>query len=94
MMNDNNKRATLVQLESVVGYINEVIALVELNRSCDSCIDVILQLQAAQSVLGDECAMILCEQFRASRILAVQGAVPLEREQALSEISELFCVGR
>ena len=88
-MNDDDRIAVLRELKGVVVRLNKVITQVEQDQY--RRVDVIQQLQLAQSSLRHVCAMILDRQYQTCQTIAIGSTDPLQRAQALTKIGELFC---
>lgn len=75
------------RLKSTVGHLNGVIRMLEEDRYC---IDVIKQIQAAQTALSRTSEVILDSHLRTCVTTAIQGDDPAERERVLNEVTEVF----
>jgi DNA-binding FrmR family transcriptional regulator len=85
---DEDTRADAVhRLKSVAGHVNGIIRMLEEDRYC---IDVIKQIQAAQTALSRVSESILDAHLRTCVTSVVQDADPAERERVLGEITEVF----
>ncbi|NLX08450.1 MAG: metal-sensitive transcriptional regulator [Chloroflexi bacterium] len=85
---DPTARADAIhRLKSVAGHVNGIIRMLEEDRYC---IDVIGQIQAAQTALSRVSEGILDAHLRTCVTTAIQGADAEERERVLGEITEVF----
>lgn len=85
---DSTARADAIhRLKSVAGHVNGIIRMLEEDRYC---IDVIGQIQAAQTALSRVSESILDAHLRTCVTTAIQGADAEERERVLGEITEVF----
>jgi DNA-binding FrmR family transcriptional regulator len=78
---------TLKRLKIVAGHLNGVIRMVEEETYC---IDVISQIQAIQAALNKISAGILKDHLNSCVTTAIRGENPVERENVLQEISDVF----
>ncbi|MBI5957434.1 MAG: metal-sensitive transcriptional regulator [Chloroflexi bacterium] len=76
------------RLRSTAGHINGIIRMVEEDRCC---IDVIKQIQAAQTALQRVSEGLLDEHLQTCVTVAIQGDDTHKREQLLAEIIDIFC---
>jgi DNA-binding FrmR family transcriptional regulator len=85
---DEVTRADVIhRLKSVAGHVNGIVRMLEEDRYC---VDVIKQIQAAQTALSRVSETILDIHLRTCVSTAIQGSDPDERERMLSEITEVF----
>lgn len=75
------------RLKSVAGHVNGIVRMLEDDRYC---IDVIKQIQAAETALSRVSEGILDAHLRTCVATAIQGAEAAERERVLTEITEVF----
>src|SRR5512140_3610426 len=75
------------RLKNVEGHIRGIERMVEEDTYC---IDVIRQIQAAQSALNRISTIVLEGHMNSCLITAVRGDDPAERERVLKEIGEVF----
>jgi len=88
MMMDQQARLDAIhRLKSVAGHVNGIVRMLEDDRYC---IDVIKQIQAAQTALARVSEGILDAHLRTCVTTAIQGAETAERERVLTEITEVF----
>ena len=80
-------RLVVKRLKNVEGHIRGIERMVEEDTYC---IDVIRQIQAAQSALNRISTIVLEGHMNSCLITAVRGDVPAERERVLKEIGEVF----
>lgn len=82
-----NSEKVIRRLKTVEGHLRGVIRMVEEDTYC---IDVIRQIQAAESALNKVSAQILENHLNSCVITVVQGNDRKERERVLKEITEVF----
>jgi len=78
---------SLHRLKSVEGHLRGIQKMIEEDKYC---IDVIRQIQAAQSALNKVTTMILEEHLHSCLITAVRGDDPDDRERVLREIADIY----
>jgi len=78
---------SLHRLKSVEGHLRGIQKMIEDDKYC---IDVIRQIQAAQSALNKVTTMILEEHLHSCLITAVRGDDPDDRERVLREIADIY----
>jgi CsoR family transcriptional regulator, copper-sensing transcriptional repressor len=83
----HNQEAVVHRLKNVEGHIRGIERMVEEDVYC---IDVLRQIQAAQSALNKISVQILEEHLNSCVITAIRGEDPNERERVLKEISGVF----
>ena len=85
---DEKTRADAVhRLKSIAGHVNGIVRMLEEDRYC---IDVIKQIQAAQTALARVSESILDSHLRTCVMTAIQGDDQDERERMLREVVEVF----
>ncbi len=86
-MDPTTRDDAIHRLKSVAGHINGIVRMLEDDRYC---IDVIKQIQAAQTALSRVSEGILDAHLRTCVATAMRGDDPDERERVLSEVTEVF----
>ncbi|MCA9935890.1 MAG: metal-sensitive transcriptional regulator [Ardenticatenaceae bacterium] len=86
-MDDTTKIAITRRLASAAGHIKGIERMVQDDTYC---IDVIKQIQAVQAALNKVSTMMLDNHLRTCVTTAIQGDNPLEREQMLEEVVNVF----
>lgn len=86
-MDDTTRADAIHRLKSVSGHINGIVRMLEDERYC---IDVIKQIQAAQTALSRVSESILDSHLHTCVTTAMRGDDPDERERVLGEITEVF----
>ncbi len=86
-MDDRTRQEAIHRLKSVAGHVNGIIRMLEEDRYC---IDVIKQIQAAQTALARVSESILEAHLRTCVTTAIQGDDVAERERVLSEVIEVY----
>jgi DNA-binding FrmR family transcriptional regulator len=86
-MDDRTRQEAIHRLKSVAGHVNGIIRMLEEDRYC---IDVIKQIQAAQTALARVSESILESHLRTCVTTAIQGDDVAERERVLSEVIEVY----
>lgn len=87
MLEPENKKKLLGRLKRVEGQIAAVRRMVEEDKYC---VDVLLQISAAQGALGKAGHMLLGSHLRTCVADAIEGGDPDEREQAVAELMDVF----
>ncbi len=86
-MDDTTRADAVHRLKSVAGHINGIVRMLEDDRYC---IDVIKQIQAAQTALSRVSENILDSHLHTCVTTAMRGDDPDDRERVLNEITEVF----
>ena len=86
-MDEQTRLDAIHRLKSVAGHVNGIVKMLEEDRYC---IDVIKQIQAAETALARVSETILDSHLHHCVTTAIQGSEPAERERVLSEITEVF----
>ncbi|MBN1202122.1 MAG: metal-sensitive transcriptional regulator [Anaerolineae bacterium] len=86
-MDESTRTETIHRLKSVAGHINGIIRMLEEERYC---IDVITQIQAAQTALSRASENILDAHLRTCVTDAIQNDDADERERVLAEVMQVF----
>ncbi|GAB4427178.1 MAG: metal-sensitive transcriptional regulator [Anaerolineae bacterium] len=86
-MDEKTRQEAIHRLKSVAGHVNGIIRMLEEDRYC---IDVIKQIQAAQTALARVSESILESHLRTCVTTAIQGDDVTERERVLSEVIEVY----
>jgi DNA-binding FrmR family transcriptional regulator len=86
-MDDKTRADSIHRLKSIAGHVNGIIRMLEEDRYC---VDVIKQIQAAQTALSRVSEGILEDHLHNCVTVAIQGNDLDERERVLSEITEVF----
>ena len=81
------KTNVLDRLKNVEGHLRGIERMVEEDAYC---VDIIRQIQAAQAALSKINSMVLDNHLNSCLITAIRGDDLAEREQVLSEISDIF----
>jgi DNA-binding FrmR family transcriptional regulator len=85
---DEKARADAIhRLKSVAGHINGIVKMLEDDRYC---IDVIRQIQAAQTALSRVSEGVLDAHLRTCVTTAIRGEDADERERMLAEVIEVY----
>lgn len=85
---DNKTRTEAIhRLKSVAGHVNGIVRMLEEDRYC---IDVIKQIQAAQTALARVSERILESHLHTCVATALQGDDAAERERLLAEVVEVY----
>ncbi len=87
-MDDRTRQEAIHRLKSVAGHVNGIIRMLEEERYC---IDVIKQIQAAQTALARVSERASWNRhLRTCVTTAIQGDDVAERERVLSEVIEVY----
>lgn len=86
-MDDRTRTDAIHRLKSVAGHVNGIVRMLEEDRYC---IDVIKQIQAAQTALARVSESILESHLRTCVTTAIQGEDMTERERVLAEVMEVY----
>jgi len=86
-MDDKTRADSIHRLRSVAGHVNGIVRMLEDDRYC---IDVIKQIQAAQTALSRVSEGILDSHLRTCVTTAIRHDDPGERERVLNEVVEVF----
>lgn len=86
-MDDKTRTEAIHRLKSVAGHVNGIIRMLEEDRYC---IDVIKQIQAAQTALARVSESILESHLHTCVATALQGDDVAERERLLAEVVEVY----
>lgn len=86
-MDDQTRQRVVNRLKSAAGHINGVVSMVEDDRYC---VDIIKQIQAVQAALARTSEVILGNHLNTCVTTAMQSGDSGEREQAITEILEVF----
>lgn len=86
-MDEKTQSDAVHRLKSVAGHINGIVRMLEEDRYC---IDVIKQIQAAQTALSRVSESILDAHLRTCVTTAIQHDDQTERERVLGEVIEVF----
>jgi CsoR family transcriptional regulator, copper-sensing transcriptional repressor len=86
-MDDRTRSDAVHRLKSVAGHVNGIIRMLEEDRYC---IDVIKQIQAAQTALARVSESILESHLRTCVTTAIQDDDVSERERLLSEVVDVY----
>lgn len=86
-MDDQTRENAIHRLKSVAGHVNGIVRMLENDRYC---IDVIKQIQAAQTALARVSESILDSHLRTCVTTAIQHDDQQERERVLNEVIEVF----
>ncbi len=86
-MDEETRADAIHRLKSIAGHVNGIVRMLEEERYC---IDVIKQIQAAQTALARVSESILDSHLRTCVTTAIQGDDPAERERMLKEVVEVF----
>ncbi|KAA3647255.1 MAG: transcriptional regulator [Chloroflexi bacterium] len=82
-----NHADAVQRLKTVEGHIRGIQKMLE---NEEYCIDVIHQIQAAQSALSKVSNIVLEEHLNSCLITAVRGEDPNERERVLKEVMDVY----
>ncbi len=86
-MDEETRTDAIHRLKSIAGHVNGIVRMLEEDRYC---IDVIKQIQAAQTALARVSESILDSHLRTCVTTAIQGDDQAERERMLKEVVEVF----
>ncbi|RPJ26393.1 MAG: transcriptional regulator [Planctomycetaceae bacterium] len=86
-MDDKTQMDAVHRLKSISGHINGIVRMLEEDRYC---IDVIKQIQAAQTALSRVSESILDAHLRTCVTTAIQHDDQHERERVLGDVVEVF----
>ncbi len=86
-MDDQTRVNATHRLKSIAGHVNGIVRMLEEDRYC---IDIIKQIQAAQTALSRVSEAILDEHLRTCVTTAIQDDDQTERERVLNEVIEVF----
>jgi DNA-binding FrmR family transcriptional regulator len=94
MMNDAIKKKVLARLRRIAGQVEGIARMVEEDRYC---VDVLLQIAAAQAALGKAGKLVLRAHVESCVSDAMAAGKPVARKQKLDELMEVFarygCMG-
>lgn len=86
-MDEKTRQEAIHRLKSIAGHVNGIVRMLEEDRYC---IDVIKQIQAAQTALARVSESILEAHLRTCVTTAIQGDDVAERERVLAEVVEVY----
>ncbi len=86
-MDEKTRDDAIHRLKSISGHVNGIVRMLEDDRYC---IDVIKQIQAAQTALARVSEGILDAHLRTCVTTAIQGDDVDERERVLAEVVEVY----
>jgi len=86
-MDEKTRSDAVHRLKSISGHVNGIVRMLEEDRYC---IDVIKQIQAAQTALARVSEGILDAHLRTCVTTAIQGEDMDERERVLAEVIEVY----
>lgn len=94
MMNDATKKKVLARLRRIAGQVEGIARMVEEDRYC---VDVLLQIAAAQAALGQAGKLVLRSHVETCVSDAMATGKPVARKQKIDELMQVFsrygCMG-
>lgn len=94
MMPEATKKKVLARLRRIAGQVNGIARMVEDDRYC---VDVLLQVAAAQAALGEAGRVLLRSHVETCVTAALGSGTAAERSQKIDELMQVFsrygCMG-